>query len=400
MILLSTWVMRAQLLLPMLLLAATTAVSACRDQPGPSGPARTSDSPVAPELPGPPPATSALLASANTPAAAGSASARFVPERVQGEGAAMGTHLAFAAYTSPAVDATRARAAFDAAIAEIRRVEALMTTWRPDSEVSRINAAAGKAPVVVGDETLKIIKDSIHTSEISGGTFDITFETLHGLWKFDEDLDPHPPADKDIKARLAFLGFKNIVVDDAKKTVMLAKDKTKIGLGGIAKGYAVDRAVAVLDKAGLTSFFVQAGGDLFARGTKPDGTEWQAGIRDPRGPESKWFAKLPLSDHAFSTAGDYERSYIVAGKRSHHLLDPRTGYPADACRSVTIWATSALVADEIDDAVFILGPKKGLELVESIDGVGAVVVDAKNNVWVSKRLQGKVAVVGAPGEGI
>ncbi len=312
----------------------------------------------------------------------------------------MGTHLAFAAYTTPAVDAAKARAAFDAAIAEIRRVEAIMTTWRPDSEISRINAAAGKSAVSVGDETLQIIKDSIHTSEISEGTFDITFQTLHGLWKFDEDLDPHPPAEKDIKARLPFVGFKNIVVDDAKKTVMLKQEKTQISLGGIAKGYAVDRAVAVLDKAGLTSFFVQAGGDLFARGKKPDGTDWQAGIRDPRGPEAKYFAKLSLSDHAFSTAGDYERSYVIGNKRYHHIIDPRTGSPATASRSVTIWAPTALVADEIDDAVFILGPKKGLELVESLDGVGAVVVDAKNNLWVSKRLEGKIELVGAPSEGL
>ena len=312
----------------------------------------------------------------------------------------MGTHLAFAAYTTPAVDTKQVREAFDASISEIRRIETLMTTWRPDSEISKINAAAGKSAIGVSDETLAIIKDSIHTSAISEGTFDITFQTLHGLWKFDEDLDPHPPSEKDIKARLPFVGYRNIVVDDAKKTVKLSKVKTQIGLGGIAKGYAVDRAVAVLEKAGLTSFFVQAGGDLFARGKKPDGTEWQAGIRDPRGPEFKWFAKLPLSDHAFSTAGDYERSYVVGGKRYHHILDPRTGYPATACRSVTIWATSALVADEIDDAVFILGPKKGLALVESLDGVGAVIVDAKNNLWVSKRLQGKLEIVGAPTEGL
>jgi len=312
----------------------------------------------------------------------------------------MGTHLGFAAYTTRDVDAKKARLAFDAAIAEIRRVEAIMTTWRPDSEISKINSAAGTSSVTVGDETLAIIKDSIRTSEISEGTFDITFQTLHGLWKFDEDLDPHPPADKDIKARLAFVGFKNIVVDDAKKTVMLTKAKTQIGLGGIAKGYAVDRAVAVLDKAGLTSFFVQAGGDLFARGKKPDGTDWQAGIRDPRGLENKWFAKVPLSDHAFSTAGDYERSYIVSGKRYHHILDPRTGHPAGASRSVTIWAPSALVADEVDDAVFILGPEKGLALVDSLEGVGAVIVDAKNNVWVSKRLEGKLEFVGAPSDGI
>jgi len=390
--------MQALPALPALLAFLACMATGCRDQPVASGPS----GPVPPELPGPPATATAPDASLAPVLGAllDGGSPHFTVERIQAEGAAMGTHLAFAAFTTPAVDASKVRAAFDAAIAEIRRVEAVMTTWRPDSEISKINAAAGKAPVAVSDETLSIIKDSIHTSEISEGTFDITFQTLHGLWKFDEDLDPHPPADKDIKARLPFLGFKNIVVDDAKKTVMLAKDKTQIGLGGIAKGYAVDRAVAILEKAGLTSFFVQAGGDLFARGRKPDGSEWQAGIRDPRGPESKWFAKLPLSDHAFSTAGDYERSYIVGGKRYHHIIDPRTGYPATACRSVTIWAPSALVADEIDDAVFILGPEKGLKLVESLEGVGAVIVDAKNNVWVSKRLQGKVEVVGVPTEGL
>ncbi len=377
-----------------ILVCVITLAAACRDQPGPSGPGRATESPVPPELPSPPPAA------APDAARAPDAPAPFVTERVTGEGAAMGTHLAFAAYTTPTVGTKQVRDAFDASISEIRRIESLMTTWRPDSEISKINAAAGKSAIGVSDETLAIIKDSIHTSAISEGTFDITFQTLHGLWKFDEDLDPHPPSEKDIKARLPFVGYKNIVVDDAKKTVRLAKEKTQIGLGGIAKGYAVDRAVAVLEKAGLTSFFVQAGGDLFARGKKPDGTEWQAGIRDPRGPEFKWFAKLPLSDHAFSTAGDYERSYVVGGKRYHHILDPRTGYPATACRSVTIWATSALVADEIDDAVFILGPKKGLALVESLDGVGAVIVDAKNNLWVSKRLQGKLEVVGAPTEGL
>jgi thiamine biosynthesis lipoprotein len=109
---------------------------------------------------------------------------------------------------------------------------------------------------------------------------------------------------------------------------------------------------------------------------------------------------LEVSDHAFSTAGDYERSYVVNGKRYHHILDPRTGQPADACRSVTIWADTALLADEIDDAVFVLGPKKGLELVEATPGVGAVIVDAKNNLWISKRLQGKIELVRAPSEGL
>ncbi len=328
------------------------------------------------------------------------ASAPFTPERIHGEGKAMGTHLAFAAYTTPRVDAKAVRAGFDAAIAEIRRIEALMTTWRADSEISRINAAAGKAPVVVGDETFGVVKESLHASAISEGTFDITFQTLHGLWKFDEDLDPHPPADKDIKARLASVGFRNVKIDEANKTVMLAKERTQIGLGGIAKGYAVDRAVAVLDGIGLSSFFVQAGGDLFARGKKPDGSPWQAGVRDPRGPEGKYFATLPISDHAFSTAGDYERSYVIGNKRYHHIIDPRTGHPATASRSVTVWAPTALLADELDDAVFILGPEKGVALIESIDGVATVIVDAKNNLWVSKRLEGKLQLVSVPSDGI
>jgi thiamine biosynthesis lipoprotein len=195
----------------------------------------------------------------------------------------MGTHVVFAAFTTETVDAAQTRAAFDAALAEIKRIESLMTTWRPDSEVSKINAAAGKSAVVVGDETFAVIKESVRTSEISEGTFDITFHTLHGLWKFDEDLDPHPPTDKEVRRRLAFLGWRNIKLDAAKKSVMLAKPETQISLGGIAKGYAVDKAAAVLAAAGLTSFFVQAGGDLYAKGKKPDGSDWKAGIRDPRG---------------------------------------------------------------------------------------------------------------------
>ena len=359
---------------------------------------RAPESPTAEPPPFVAPPSTGAPASATQPTATVAASppAPFVPEKVWAEGKAMGTHLAFAAYTSPTIDAPKARAAWADAVAEIQRIEALMTTWREDSEISKINAAAGKEPVVVGAETLQVIQESIHTSEISEGTFDITFETLHGLWKFDQDLDPHPPKDADLKAKVKLLGYKHIKVDPAKSTVFLDKAGVKISLGGIAKGYGVDKAVAVLEKAGLSSFFVQAGGDLFARGKKPDGSEWSAGIRDPRGTSEKYFALIPLTDHSFSTAGDYERSYMIGAKRYHHIIDPRTGYPAAASRSVTVWAPTALLADAIDDAVFILGPEKGLKLVESLDGVGAVIVDAKNKVWVSKRLEGKVKITGVP----
>jgi FAD:protein FMN transferase len=308
----------------------------------------------------------------------------------------MGTHLAFSAYTTSAVNADGVRAAFRAAEAEIVRLEKLMTTWDPASEVSRVNAAAGKEPVVVGQETFDVIREAIHASEISQGTFDITFETLHGLWKFDQDLDPHPPSAAAVHAQARYVGFRHVKLDAEKRTVFLDESHVRIGLGGIAKGYAVDRAARILVDAGLTTFYAQAGGDLLTHGTKPDGSPWRAGIRDPRGAEGDYFAMMPVDDHAFSTAGDYERTYIVGGKRYHHIIDPRTGYPATASRSVTIWAPTALQADELDDAVFILGAAKGLALIESTDGVGAVLVAAPNHVWTSKRLEGQLVPVHPP----
>jgi thiamine biosynthesis lipoprotein len=308
----------------------------------------------------------------------------------------MGTHVSLAAYTTPTLDEAAIHRAFDACVAEIRRIETLMTTWRPDSELSRVNAAAAKAPVQVSQETFDIVKESVHASEISEGAFDITFESLHGLWKFDEDLDPHPPTDAQIRAKLPLVGYRHIHLDAAARTVYLDQAGTKISLGGIAKGYAVDRAAKVLRDAGLVSFYVQAGGDLYAAGTKPDGAPWSAGIRDPRGPEGQYFAVIALQDHAFSTAGDYERSYVIDGKRYHHIIDPKTGKPATASRSVTIYAPTALLADEIDDAVFILGPDKGMKLVDSLEGVGAVIVDAKNGVHVSKRLEGPLHLTAVP----
>ncbi|MDP9037546.1 MAG: FAD:protein FMN transferase [Myxococcota bacterium] len=338
--------------------------------------------------------------SASGPEGRPAARQRFVPEKVSGEAHAMGTHVAFAAFTTESVDVTKAHAAFEAAAAEIARVEALMTTWNELSEVSRVNTAAGRQAVPVGDETFGVIAEALRASRLSGGAFDITFETMHALWKFDEDLDPHPPSPSAVHALQKYVGYQHVKLDPLALTVFLDEAHVRIGLGGIAKGYAVDRAAKLLLDAGLSSFYVQAGGDLFAHGEKPDRTPWLAGIRDPRGPEGDYFAMMDVSDHAFSTAGDYERAYIVDGKRFHHIIDPHTGYPATASRSVTIWATTALLADEIDDAVFVLGPRRGLDLVDSLDGVGAVIVDDANKVWVSKRISSRVRSVHLPADGL
>jgi thiamine biosynthesis lipoprotein len=312
----------------------------------------------------------------------------------------MGTRLNFVAITSDRCDEARTRAAIDRAIAEIKRLERLMTTWQQDSEVSRINQGAGRTAVRVGPETLGVIDKSLWMSGRSGGVFDITFEVMHGLWRFDQDVDPHLPNASAVAERRKLIGYRHVILDKEKSTVFLDDPKTKISLGGIAKGYAIDRAADVLSAGGVEDFLAQAGGDLYVRGHRADGSPWIAGVRDPRGPEGSYFARMPVEDHAFSTAGDYERSYTVGGKRYHHIIDPRTGYPATASRSVTIWAKDALTADALDDAVFILGPAKGLELVEATDDAGAIIVDRDNQVFVSKRLAGKVAIERPPSDGL
>jgi FAD:protein FMN transferase len=306
---------------------------------------------------------------------------------------AMGTDVRFAVLTD---DDAAAEQAIEAGIAEVRRLEIMMTTWRDDSEISRINAQAGVAPVTVSDETLEVIEASQRASKLSGGAFDITFYAMKGLWKFDDDLTPKLPPKDEIEKRIKLIDYKQIVIDRAKKTVFLKKKGMAINLGGIAKGYAVDRAAAVLKKLGFPDAIVQAGGDLLCSGSK-DGAPWSAGIRNPRGERADFFAVLQLTDHAFSTAGDYERFFFLGPKRYHHIIDPKTGYPATRSRSVTIYAKSALLADALDDAVFILGWQKGMAMLDKLDeDVGAVVVDDKGVVHISKKIADRVRVIHPP----
>lgn len=308
----------------------------------------------------------------------------------------MGTKLHFIAYSNATADEAATRAAIARAVAEMRRLEGLLSEWRPDSEVGRVNAQAGSW-VSVGPETFAVIERGIQAGKQSDGRFDITFQALSSIWKFGgaQDAEPKPPSDRDVQRLRKLVDYRRVELDRAASRVKLGAEQ-RIGLGGIAKGYIVDRAAAVLRESGVRDFLAQAGGDLYGAGKKPDGSPWVSGIQDPRGATGEFFASIELTDHAFSTAGDYARSYFADGKRYHHIIDPTTGYPATACRSVTIWAPDATTADAIDDAVFILGPKRGLELVRSLPGVGAVIVDRRNEVWVSEELRGKVHVKRPP----
>jgi thiamine biosynthesis lipoprotein len=300
---------------------------------------------------------------------------------------AMGTEVSFAVMTD---DEDGAERAIGAAFDEIKRVEDLMTTWH-ESDITRVNDNAGVAPVKVSPETLEVIEMAQKTSKMSGGVFDISFYAMHGIWKFDEDMVKKVPTAAEIKKRLRLVDYRKIIVDHDKSTVFLQKKGMAISLGGIAKGYAVDRAVAILVRAGFPDAIVQAGGDLMCSGSK-NGNPWVTGIRDPRGARGDVFARMMLINHAFSTAGDYERFFILDGKRYHHIIDPRTGYPATRSRSVTIYAPNAFIADAVDDAVFILGWQKGFEMLDKLDDVGAVVVDDKGKVHLSKRVVERVQV--------
>ena len=332
-------------------------------------------------------------------AAPGASAATLWPAKVDFVEPAMGTEVHFVSYVTPKLDEAAIRAAMKKAHAEVIRVENLMTSWRDTSEIGQVNLGAGH-PVKVSSETLEVLEKSRWAGDISEGVFDITFHALGDLWKFGDAAEASPklPDPKTVLAKKKLVDYRKVRVDRAAQTVTLPP-KMKIDLGGIAKGYAVDRAAAVLRTAGLTDFLAQAGGDLYGAGQKPDGSPWVSGIQDPRGPQGEFFATIELTNHAFSTAGDYARFFFIDGKRYHHIIDPRTGYPATACRSVTVWAGDAFTADAVDDAVFILGPAKGLALVESLPDVGAVIVDRDNKVWVSKRLEGKVHLSHPPTDG-
>ena len=311
----------------------------------------------------------------------------------------MGTEAVFTAWTA---DIDKADQAFAAAYAEIRRIEDLMTDWerpgQPPSDVVSINAGAGKpAPVTVSEETMQVIQASLDMSRRSEGAFDITYAAMRGLWKFDEDLEKHIPPPAEIERRRLLIDYRDVIVDAKKRTVRLRRAGMRLGLGGIAKGYAVDRCAEVLRRHGLRDFMVQAGGDLFVAGQKGS-AHWMVGVRDPRAPKGI-IAKMAIQDHAFSTAGDYERAFLLDGKRYHHIIDPKTGYPATASRGVTIFAPTAFLADALDDAVFILGPERGMALVDSYPGCSAMIVDASNKVWVSKSLEGRLERTAAPTEG-
>jgi thiamine biosynthesis lipoprotein len=312
--------------------------------------------------------------------------------KVERVGASMGSDLRVTAWTA---DEAAARSAFDAVFAEFERLEALMSVWRPGSDVLRINAAAGKQAVAVNADVRDVLRIARQVSEWTDGTFDVTFGALTDVWKFDHDQDNTVPGAEAIRARLPLVDYRQIEIDDRAGTVFLKRSGMRVHLGGIGKGYAVGRAIEIVRRAGLRDFMIQAGGDLYVGGTK-DGQPWKLGIADPRAPDGHSFATIELTDSTFSTSGDYARFFIKDGVRYHHILDPRIGQPARLCRSVTIAADSPVLADAVAKGVFILGPEKGMALIERLPQLEGVIVSATNEVLVSSGLKEKFVLLAPP----
>lgn len=306
--------------------------------------------------------------------------------------AAMGSELRLTAATA---DEAAALAAFEAVFLEIDRLESLMSIWREGSDVERLNASAGVRPIPVSPEVREVLHIARQVSEETRGVFDVTFGPLAGLWKFDHDQDNVVPGRDAVRQRLPLVNYEDLVIDSAAGTAFLRRTGMRVHLGGVGKGFAVDRAAAMLRARGLRDFLIQAGGDLYASGTR-GGRPWRLGIRDPRGPADRSFATMELSGGTLSTSGDYERFFMKDGRRYHHILDLRTGEPARLSRSVTIVTPHAVLADALAKAVFILGPEEGLALIERLPAVEGVIVSAANDVVVSSGLKDRLALVAVP----
>lgn len=278
--------------------------------------------------------------------------------------------------------------AVEAAFTEMQRIEKLMSAHLPGSEVSRINASPG-TPVAVSPETFQVIEESLRYAQLTDGVFDVSIGSLVELWSI-MDGDDYVPAPSEIRQARALVDYRAVELNPKEWTVTLRRPGMRLDLGGVAKGYAIDRVRQILEEYGVKAALVDAGGDVWAVGMRPDGKEFRIGIRHPREPQSV-VAVIMARDISIVTSGDYQRYFIKGGVRYHHIIDPRTGMPANSgVISVTIVSPSGMEGDILSTAVFILGKEAGLELIESLPGVEALVVTEDLQVLYTSGLEGRV----------
>lgn len=278
-----------------------------------------------------------------------------------------------------------ALARIDDAVAEISRIEKLLTTFNDNSQTNLINRNAGISPVKVDEEVFNIIQRSIKISDITQGSFDITYGSVDKkLWNFDKTMTSLPDSET-AKKSVHLINYRNVILDENKSTVFLKEKGMRIGFGGIGKGYAAERAKLILQQKGIKSGIVNAAGDLTAWGYQPNGKEWTIGIADPNSAHHP-FSYLSITNIAIATSGNYEKFITINGKRYSHTIDPKTGLPVTGIKSVTIMSPNAEIADAMATPVMIMGIKVGLNMVNQVKGLACIIVDDNDKIYTSNNI--------------
>lgn len=269
----------------------------------------------------------------------------------------------------------------DEAIAEISRIEKLISSWNPESETSLINKNAGIKPVRVSSELFNLIERAKQISKVTDGAFDISYSSMDNIWKFDGSMNAMPTPEE-IKNSVSKVGYEKIILNGPESTVFLKEKGMKISFGAIGKGYAAEKAKELLVSKQVIAGIINASGDLTTWGTKASGEKWMIGIANPLS-KDKIFSWLPVIESSVATSGNYEKFVIFKGKKYTHIIDPRTGYPSQGVNSVSIFHKRAEICDALATAVFIMGKDAGLALINQLGGYEAILVDSDNKIHKS-----------------
>ncbi len=280
-------------------------------------------------------------------------------------------------------DKDKADRAIDAVLDSMRHVDETMSTYKPTSEVSLVNAKAADGPMPITKELFDLLTTAKEYSVITEGAFDITYASVGYMYDFRNHIRP---SEGQIQKALPAVDYRHVLLDPKKQTVQFSQKGVRIDLGGIAKGYSVDRGIDVLKSLGFTRAYVSAGGDSRIIGDR-FGKPWMVGIRDPSKGEGAVITRIPLVDAAISTSGDYERYFEEDGVRYHHIIDPHTGHSASKVRSATIIGPNATRTDGLSKTAFVLGPEKAMEIYNRIDDIDAIIVRLDGSVIHSKGLE-------------
>lgn len=270
------------------------------------------------------------------------------------------------------------------AIEEVKRIENLISDWIPTTEISKVNQNAGIHPVKVSNEVFQLVERALQIAKLTNGAFDISYASMDKIWKFDGSMKKMPTVEE-IKASVSKVGYQNVMLDASNQTIFLKNKGMKLGLGGIGQGYIADKIKELLQSKGCKAGVINVSGDINTWGYQLDGKPWTVAIVNPMN-KQKIFATFPLIDSAVETSGSYEKFVTFNGKRYTHIIDPRTGYPANGLVSVSVFAKQTELADALATSIFVMGKEVGLDFINQLPGIECILVDENGEVFTSKNI--------------